>query len=119
MRKSIYLLVLVLLFAYLPATHAQEYGKIHALQKRAAYVVQLKNDFVSRVLSSYAIPYERNAQGVVVRINVDGKWQEITAIEIVPILHEAPDKHQKVASHELYFFTADGILDVVSELTIR
>ena len=53
------------------------------------------------------------------RINMDAKWMDVTAIEIVPVLQEVSDKRQQVAAHELYFFTADGILDVVSELTIR
>ena len=115
----IYLLALFLLFACLPAVHAQEYGKIHVLQQRAAHVIKLKNDFVSRVLTSYTIPHERNAQGAVVRIYNDGQWLAVTAIEIVPVLNETTDKNQQVAAHELLFYTANGILDLVSELTIR
>jgi hypothetical protein len=120
MKKYIInLLILFLLFAFLPAAYAQEFGKIRALQQRAAYVTKQKNDFIVRVLTSYKILHEVNGQGVVIRINMDEKWMDITAIEIVPVLKEAADKRQHVAAHELYFFTADGILDVVSELTIR
>lgn len=108
-----------LLLSFLPAAQAQEYGKIRALQQRAAYVTKQKNDFVVRVLSSYKIPHEVNDQGVVVRINMDNKWMDITAIEIVPVLKESADRSRQVAAHELFFFTADGILDVVSALTIR
>ena len=43
----------------------------------------------------------------------------ITAIEIVPLLRESADKSRQVIAHELYFYTADGILDLVSELIIR
>jgi hypothetical protein len=103
----------------LSVAQAQEFGKIRALQQRAAYVTKIKNDFVARVLTSYKIPHDRNEQGVVVRINMDGKLQDITKIEIVPVLKESADKRQYVAAHELYFYTADGILDLVSELTIR
>ncbi|MEE9912088.1 MAG: hypothetical protein K4571_10230 [Deltaproteobacteria bacterium] len=113
------LLAAVLFFSFLPVAGAQEYGKIRALQQRAAYVTRQKNDFVVRVLRSYKILHETNDQGAVVRINVDNKWMDITAIEIVPVLHESADKSQQVAAHELYFFTADGILDVISALTIR
>lgn len=113
------ILVAVLLFSFSPLAQAQEYGKIRALQQRAAYVTKQKNDFVVRVLTSYKILHEINEQGAVVRINVDNKWMDITAIEIVPVLKESADKTQQVAAHELYFFTADGILDVVSALTIR
>jgi hypothetical protein len=120
MKKNIInLMILFLLLAFLPAAYAQEFGKIRALQLRAAYVTKQKNDFVTRVLTSYKILHERNAEGVVVRINMDEKWLDVTTIEIVPVLKEAADKRHQVAAHELYFFTADGILDVVSELTIR
>ncbi|KAF0160204.1 MAG: hypothetical protein FD159_11 [Syntrophaceae bacterium] len=113
------LLTAVLLFSFLPSLQAQEYGKIRALRERAAYVTKQKNDFIVRVLTSYKIRHEINEQGAVVRINMDNKWMDITAIEIVPVLKESADKSQSVAAHELFFFTADGILDVVSALTIR
>jgi hypothetical protein len=102
-------------FAY----QAQEYGKIRALQQRAAYVTKQKNDFVARVLTSYGIPHERNAQGVVVRINMEGQWLDVTTIEIVPVLKETADNLKQVAAHELFFYTSGGIVDLVSALTIR
>lgn len=113
------ILAVGLLISFSPIAQAQEYGKIRALQQRAAYVTKQKNDYIIRVLTSYKILHEINEQGVVFRLNMDDKWLDITAIEIVPVLKEAADKRQQVAAHELYFFTADGILDVVSELTIR
>ena len=113
------LLTAVLLFSFLPLLQAQEYGKIRALQQRAAYVTKQKNDFVVRVLTSYKILHEINEQGAVVRINMDNKWMDITAIEIVPVLKESAEHSQQVAAHELFFFTTDGILDVISALTIR
>ena len=118
-KIRIYLLVLMLLFVCLQSVHAQEYGKIRALRQRADHVIKQKNDFVVRVLTSCAIPHECNAQGTVTRINVDGQWLAVTAIEIVPVLKEGADKHQQVAAHKLLFYTADGILDLVSDLTIR
>jgi hypothetical protein len=119
MKMRIYVLVFILIFVCLPAVHAQEYGKIRALQQRAAYVTKQKNDFVARVLTSYKIPHERNTQGVVVRINMEGKWLNIKTIEIVPVIKETSDKQQYVAAHELFFYTANDILDLVSELKIR
>lgn len=119
MKIRIYLLALILLFVCLPAVHAQEYGKIRALQQRAADVIKMKNDFVERVLTSYSIPHERNEQGTVVRINMGSEWLDVTAIEIIPVLKEAADQHQQVAAHELFFYIQDGILDLVSELIIR
>lgn len=109
----------VVLFSFLPMAQAQEYGKIRALQERAVHVTKQKNDFIVRVLNSYKIPHEVNEQGVVVRINVDSKWLDIRSIEIVPVLKESADRSQQVAAHELYFFTANGILNVMSALTIR
>lgn len=111
--------VMVFLLALAPVAQAQEFGKIRALQERAAYVTKQKNDYVVKVLKSYNIPHELNEQGAVIRINVDDKWISVTAIEIVPMLKQSADQTQQVAAHELFFFTADGILDVVSALTIR
>jgi hypothetical protein len=119
MKIRICFLGLILLFVCLQPVHAQEYGKIRAMQQRAAYVVKQKNDFVARVLTSYTIPHERNAQGVVVRISMEGQWADVTAIEIVPVFKEAADKHQYVVAHELFFYTPNGILDLTSELMIR
>ncbi|MCX5857681.1 MAG: hypothetical protein NTZ57_07215 [Deltaproteobacteria bacterium] len=119
MKIRICFLGLVLLSVCLQSAHAQEYGKIRAMQQRAAYVVKQKNDFVARVLASYNIPHERNAQGVVVRIDMEGQWAEVTAIEIVPVFKEAADKRQHIVAHELFFYTPKGILDLTSELLIR
>jgi hypothetical protein len=119
MKIRICFLGLILLALCLAPAHAQEYGKIRAMQQRAAYVVKQKNDFVARVLTSYAIPHELNAQGVVVRIGLEGQWVNIKSIEIVPVFKEAADKHQYVVSHELFFFTPKGILDLASDLMIR
>jgi hypothetical protein len=119
MKIRIYLLALMLLLVCLPEGNAQEYGRMRALQERATVVIKQKNDFVSRVLTSYSISHERNVEGVVVRINVDDKWLEVTAIEIVPVLKEAADKRQQVTAQELLFYTSGGILDLVSEMIIR
>ena len=119
MKIRVYLLALILIFFCLPAVYAQEYGKIRALQQRAAFIIKQKNDFVAQVLTAYAIPYERNAQGAVVRIKTDGQWLNVNSIEIVPVLKEATDKRLQVSAHELLFDTTNGVLALVSELTIR
>jgi hypothetical protein len=119
MKIRICLLGLMLLSLCVQPVYAQEYGKIRAMQQRAAYVVKQKNDFVKRVLTSYAIPHELNAHGVVVRLGLEGRWVDVTAIEIVPVFKEAADKRQYVTAHELFFYTPEGILDLASELMIR
>jgi hypothetical protein len=120
MKKiAVGLLAALLLLSWLPCAGAQEYGKIRALRERATFVTKQKNEFVVRVLTSYRIPHETNDQGAVVRINMDDKWLAVTAIEIVPVLAHGADNSRQVTAHELYFFTADGILDVISALTIR
>jgi hypothetical protein len=118
-KVHIYLIALILVSVCLPAVHAQEYGKIRALDQRAAYVIKQRNDFVVQVLTSYAIPHERNEQGAVVRIKMDGRWLAVSTIEIVPVLRESADKKKQVMAHELLFYTADGILYLLSELTIH
>ena len=109
----------LLVLISLPMVHAQEFGKIRPLNQRAEHVIKQRNDFVARVLTAYGIAHERNAQGTVVRIHTDGQWQNITAIDIVPLLKEAAGKEQQVASHELLFHTSKGILVLDSELTLR
>jgi hypothetical protein len=119
MKISIYLMALIMFFASAPVVQAQEYGKIRALRQRADDVVRLRNDFVLQVLKAYAIPYEQSAKGAVLRINVDDKWLDITGIEIIPILQETADQRKQVIAHEIFFYTASGVLDLMSELTIR
>ncbi|MDZ4165903.1 MAG: hypothetical protein U1C55_12315 [Smithellaceae bacterium] len=119
MKVRNYFLALIVFSLCLSLGHAQEYGKIRALQQRAAYIIKKKNDFVAKALTPYAIPHERNEQGAVVRIQVDGKWLDVTGIEIVPVLTEMPGKNQQVTAHELLFYTGDGTLALLSELAIR
>jgi len=119
MKVRICLILVLLIFALLPAVHAQEYGKIRALNARGNFVIKLKNDYVDQVLTSYNIRHERNESGTTVRINIDGRWHAVTAIEIVPVLKEVADNHRQVTAHELFFYTDSGILDLVSSLTIR
>jgi hypothetical protein len=119
MKKHVLPVLFGLLFVYSPGARSQEFGKIHALEQRAAYVVKQKNDFVSRVLTSYKIPLQCNDQGVVVRIKMEGKWLNIRAVEIVPVIKESDDKSQHVVAYELFFYTGGKILDLVSEMIIR
>jgi hypothetical protein len=102
----------------LSAVHAQEFGIIRPLSQRAAAVIEQRNQFVTQVLAAYAIPHECGTQGTVVRIQMDGQWQNVTAIDIVPVVKEA-GQHRQVVAHELLFYTANGILDLYSEMTIR
>jgi hypothetical protein len=119
MKTLTRLFVFVLFIICTIPAHAQEYGKIRAMQQRADQVVRMKNDFVVRVLTSYAIPHERNAQGIVTRINMEGRWLNVEAIDIVPVTGEAADKRQLLAYHELLFRTNEGVLDLLSDLAIR
>lgn len=104
---------------FFPVAQAQEYGRVRALQERAASVTKQKNDFVVRVLRTYNIPHEVNKQGVVVRINMDNQWMDIRSMEIIPVLKESSESVRQVAAHELFFFTDNGILHVISELKVR
>jgi len=118
MKIRIFLFSLIVLFTVLSAAHTQEYGKIRALKQRATYVTKQKNDVVARVLTCYKIPHEKNDQGAIVRINMEGQLS-IKAIEIIPIIKESVNKRQYVVAHELFFYTDNNILDLVSELIIR
>lgn len=113
------ILVIIMLSFTVTAAYAQEFGKIRALAERAATIIKKKNDFVAKALVPYAIPHERNDQGIVVRIKVEGRWLTVTGIEIIPVLVELPDKSQNVTAHELFFYTNEGTLALLSDLTIR
>ncbi|MBN1381467.1 MAG: hypothetical protein JXA41_07320 [Deltaproteobacteria bacterium] len=119
MKKRFGLIVLAMCFMVTPVIYAQQYGKIRALQKRADDVVKLRNAFVVHVLDSYAIPFDRNEQGTVVRINMEGKWLDIAGIDIIPILKNTAGKNRQVIAHEIYFYTESGVLGLMSETTIR
>lgn len=119
MKVHPYLIAAVLVSLFLPAANAQEYGRIRALNQRAAHVIQQRNDFVAQVLTSYTIPHERNEQGAVVRIKMEGEWMDVSAVEIVPVLRESAEKRSQVMAHELLFYTARGVLYLVSELNVR
>jgi hypothetical protein len=117
--RACLVLTLLLLSADLPAVFGEEYGKIRPLNQRAAELVRQRNDFVEQVLTAYGVAHVLNRQGAVVRIQVDGRWRDIKAIEIVPQV-EQRDQQRQVTAHELVFTTADGgILSLRSELQIR
>jgi hypothetical protein len=120
MRVHAFVLAALLLSSVgLPAALAQEYGKIRPLNRRAAEVVHQRNSFVAQVLHSYGIAHELNRQGAVVRIQVDGRWRDVRATEIVPLIEQRADRRQVIA-HELVFTTSGGgILSLRSELQIR
>jgi hypothetical protein len=119
MKIRIWVAAAILFLACSVPGYAQEYGRLRALQQRAAQVTNLKNAFVAGVLASYRIEHERNSQGIVVRINIDGRWQDITAIEIVPVMTETADKGRRLTGHELLFTTAEGTLDLLSDMAVR
>ena len=94
------------------------YGQLRALKRRAATVVLQKNDFVARVLNSHRIAYQRNKEGVVVRLQIESNWLEVNRIEIVPLVREE-ERGLEVVGHEIFFYTEGAILHLVSALTIR
>jgi hypothetical protein len=99
-------------------TFGLTFGQIQALNERAIYVTQLKNHFVTRVLDSYNIPYERNDAGVVVRLRIDNQWNVVDEIDIIPVM--TPDTSQpRIMAHDIFFNTDRGIFHLVSELTVR
>jgi len=92
---------------------------MRALNQRAAYIINQRNDFVAQVLTAYTIPHERNEQGAIVRINMDGEWLSVSTVEIVPVLRESTEKQRQIIAHEVLFHTARGTLYLTSELAIH
>lgn len=119
MKITVYLTALLLWVVFLPHAQAEEYGRVRAMQQRAVEVVKKKNNYIDRVLTMYSIPHERNGEGAVVRLTMDGRPVEITKIEIIPFLKKGADNEQQVAGHELLFYTPQGMFSLVSELVIR
>lgn len=113
------LLAGTILLSLPPTLPAQEYGKLRALERRSEQVLQQRNDFVSQVLTAYAIPYRRNEKGIVMAIRVEDRWLNVQEIEIVPLIEDAEGRPRRVAAHRLFFQTDGGVLELLSELTIR
>lgn len=114
---SVIIFLVVLLPAPAPAFD-EPYGQLRALKRRAATVVLQKNDFVARVLNSHKIAYQRNEEGVVIRLQVGSNWLDVNRIEIVPLLRQG-ESGLDVVGHEIFFYTEGEILHLVSALTIR
>lgn len=118
-RLTILLLSLLLLAPLLPPAGAgDDFGRVRAMRQRAENVTRQKNEFVTLVLNSYKIPHQVNQQGVVVRLKTKDQWHEVNSIEIIPVIKNNSDRPRRVEAHEIYFFTAEGVLNLVSELTI-
>ena len=101
-----------------PWAYGENYGQLRALKHRAGIVMRQKNDFVARVLHSYNIPHKLTDQGVVARLQIGTKWQDVNRIEIVPLVREGESGLQ-VVGHEIFFYTEGEILHLVSALPIR
>ncbi len=125
MRKKLLLACFVSLFAFLSfpalgpaAGPADGYGQIRALERRGVEVTALKNRFLTRVLDTYQVPYERNPDGMVVRIRVENLWHRIEAVEIVPVAL-AEGQTLDVTGHEIFFYTDGGVFHIVTPLAAR
>ena len=122
MKHWVFLMsVIMFLVVLLPApapTFDKPYGQLRALKRRAATVVLQKNDCVARVLNSHKIAYQRNEEGVVIRLQVGSNWLDVNRIEIVPMLRQG-ESGLDVVGHEIFFYTEGEILHLVSALTIR
>ena len=99
-------------------SHARPNGILRAMEKRAAVITKMKNDFVMKVLNQYKIPFNNNPQGVIIQIQVDEKWQDISTIEIVPEIMET-DQGLQIIGHNIFFHTKLGILHLTSDIAIK
>ncbi len=105
-------------FVAISQTEAESPGQERAMKQRAAKVTQMKNKYVTRVLEFNNIPYQLTSDDIVVRLKIQGKWVEVSRIEIVPVATE-DGNDLRVTGHELFFYTKDQILHLVSSLIIR
>ncbi len=105
-------------FVAIPQTAAKTPGQLRAMKQRAAKVTRMKNQYVTRVLEYNSIPYQLTSDGIVGRLKIQGQWVEVNRIEIVPVSNEDGNDF-RVTGHELFFYTKDQILHLVSSLIIR
>ena len=123
-RLRIWFLFLIVATVILAATAPQVYGEREsgiagrALDKRAAEVTKMKNDFVTKVLLQERIPYKIDEAGIVVLIQIEGIWAPVEKVEIVPVLRD-DGQGAGIVAHELYFTTASGVYRLVSDLAVR
>ena len=97
---------------------AGQSGLIRAQEQRVADVVRMKNDFVRRLLEKNGIPYRLDRTGIVIQLQIDGRWQPVKKTEIVPVVRD-DDRGVQIVSHEIYFYTGSEIYRLVSDLTVR
>ncbi len=112
------LLLAALFFVAIPQTAAKSPGQLRAMKQRAAKVTRMKNKYVTRVLEYNNIPYQLTPDGIIAGLKIEGKWIEVNRIEIVPVANEDGSDLQ-VTGHELFFYTKDQILHLVSSMIIR
>jgi hypothetical protein len=113
------IVVLCIVFTVTAAfSQSYSYGRLRALKERAITVTQQKNHFVTKVLDSYHISYRCNEQGVVVQIKVDDTWNDVSRIDIIPLVSDDTSGFQ-VLAHNIYFDTSGGMFHLVSQLVIR
>lgn len=87
---------------------AQSEGQLRVLKERAVEVTRMKNLFISRALDKYGIPYRLNKDGLVVKINSGGKWEDVRRIDIVPVTPEGANG----ATHVILFSTKAQVLSL-------
>jgi hypothetical protein len=102
----------------LPWASDRTYGQLRALKRRAATVMQQKNNFVARVLHFQKVAYQVNDEGVVTRLQIGSRWVDVNRIEIVPLVGEQ-ESGLEVVGHEIFFYAEGEIFHLVSYLTIR
>jgi len=112
------LLLAVSFLIAIPQSAAKTPGQLRAMEQRAAKVIQMKNKYVTRVLDYHNVPYQLTSEGVVGRLKLQEKWVEVNRIEIIPVTNE-DGNDLRVTGHELFFYTQDQILHLVSSLIVR
>ncbi len=115
---KLFLNIIVLQLSICSIVYAGPDPLVRIMDKRAATITGLKNEFVSKVLSSYNIPHQRNKQGVIIKIMVGQDWDSVETIEIVPEVTQDQAGLQKI-THNIYFHSQSGILHLASDIQIK
>ncbi|MBW1680118.1 MAG: hypothetical protein JRF59_07295 [Deltaproteobacteria bacterium] len=97
---------------------AQAQPNLRAMKMRARTVTLRKNRYVGHVLDENGISYRLDEHGIITRVNLDGEWQAVERIDVVPMTRFFRGLTE-VVGHEVYIFTPTQTIRLYSNRVAR
>lgn len=113
---------ILLLLGFSPGLEARRacaQANERAKKERAKTVNLRKNRFVCQVLDEYKITYRLDDAGTIMEVNLDGTWNQVQRIDVVPMTKYVKSGRNEVVGHEVYLFTLKETVRLYSSTPIR